>query len=114
MNKISFSANVDATISDDLCFKKSPVDGNGLFSVGKIEEGTVIHPTHFRHIKYGWINLVPNYKYNHSKINENCKIVTENNTKFLVAIRDLSPDEEIFVDYTKDLDLEQPMNGWRE
>jgi len=110
----NFSLCAEALISDSLCLAESPVDGYGLFVTSRIKKGVNIHPTHARDVEIGWINLTPNYKYNHSKINENCKMVTENNTKFLVSLRDLSVGEEIFVDYAKDLDLEQPIDGWVE
>ena len=40
------------------------------------------------------------------------KIVTYDNRKSLVAIKDILKDEEIFVDYTKDFELEQPHSKW--
>ena len=66
-----------------------------------------------------WINITPNCLYNHSIVNENCKIKTITNEygvkyKQMFALRDIKEGEEIFVDYTKDSDLEQPQRNWKE
>ena len=52
--------------------------------------------------------------YNHSKIKENSEIKTINNTKILITSRDIFAAEELFVDFTKDKDLEQPEKDWKE
>ena len=110
--KVHLSTKAKAKISEDIYVKKSPIHGDGLFAKNDIEKDTTIHYTHIKHIKYGLINLIPNCEYNHSKDNENCKIVTYDNRKSLVAIKDILKDEEIFVDYTKDFELEQPHSKW--
>jgi len=51
-------------------------------------------------------------------MNENCKIKTIENEfgvryKQLFSIREIKRGEEIFVDYTKDSDLEQPQKNWK-
>ena len=53
--------------------------------------------------------------YNHSKKKENSLSKTiDDNTKILVTLKDIAAGEEIFVDFTKDKDLEQPEEGWEE
>ena len=64
-------------------------------------------------ISSSWINLTPNNQNNHSKERENCKIVTDGLTKGLVTLRNIIAGEELLVDYTKDLELEQPEPGWK-
>lgn len=110
---VETTAKAKAKMSEDTHVKKSPIHGNGLFAKNDIEKDTTIHYTHIKHIKYDWINLIPNCEYNHSKDNENCKIVTYDNRKSLVAIKDILKNEEIFVDYTKDFELEQPHSEWK-
>ena len=46
--------------------------------------------------------------YNHSKLNENSELKTIDRAKILVTLKDIKAGEEIFVDFTKDKDLEQP------
>ena len=69
--------------------------------------------THARHpILKMWVNITPNCLYNHSKEKENCKIVTVKNVKNLHTTKAIERGQELFVDYTKDLDLEQPNEDW--
>jgi len=98
----------------------SKVHGKGLFAVSDIEKNTTLHVTHvhkelvdYTGISSSWINLTPNNQYNHSKERENCKIVTDGLTKGLVTLRNIIAGEELLVDYTKDLELEQPEPGWK-
>ena len=98
----------------------SKVHGKGLFAVSDIEKNTTLHVTHvhkelvdYTGVSSSWINLTPNNQYNHSKERENCKIVTDGLTKGLVTLRNIIAGEELLVDYTKDLELEQPEPGWK-
>tara|TARA_R110000824_G_scaffold401660_1_gene613451 strand:+ start:1583 stop:1921 length:339 start_codon:yes stop_codon:yes gene_type:complete len=109
-----------------LCeFKQSPIHGNGIFAIEDIQKHTELFETHLLDEPL-WINIKPNCSYNHSKDNENCSSVTKNvphivdgnelpakRIKFLVALSDIKKGEELFVDYTKDRDLEQPHQGWK-
>jgi len=110
--KVCHTLKLSHEMSKNLHIKKSDVHGKGLFAKDDIKKDCMIQATHVKNKKYGVINLVPNSDYNHSKDNENCKIVTDSNIKSLFAIRDISKDEEILVDYNKDFDLEQPKPDW--
>ena len=50
--------------------------------------------------------------HNHSET-PSCRNVTVGSYRYLVALRDLLPGEEVTVDYRLQPDLEQPMVGWR-
>ena len=85
----------------------------GLIAAKFIKNKTEIQPTHFFLKSEGWINLIPNCQYSHSVENKNCEIVTRENTKYLVSLRDIKIGEEILVDYTEDGDLNQQQAGWK-
>ena len=96
-------------------FKKSDFHGKGLIADENIAHGKVLHVTHFWNHKHKmWANIQPNCMYNHSKEKENCEIHTRHNLKILVASRYIISGEELFVDFTKDKDLEQPEQDWKE
>tara|TARA_Y100000004_G_scaffold158932_1_gene185524 strand:+ start:4115 stop:4423 length:309 start_codon:yes stop_codon:yes gene_type:complete len=99
-------------------YDKSSCHKNGLIATQDIPNRTFIHVTHV-YRDWSWINITPNCLYNHSIVNENCKIKTITNEygvkfKQMFALRDIKEGEEIFVDYTKDSDLEQPQKNWKE
>ena len=98
-------------------FTDSSCEGKGLIANIDLPKGTEIHVTHaWSEAVNDWINLKPNCSYNHSKVNENCIVKTTSKPKYkiLIALRDITQGEELFVDYTKDTDLEQPQEGWKE
>ena len=106
----------------DFKLKDSNVHGKGIFTTKDIEKGATLFSTHMRTQTPGtygqccqtgeWVNLNPNYLYNHSRENANCASVTEGNFKVLVTLREIKEGEEILVDYYKDKDLEQPHADW--
>jgi len=111
---------IRSVLHKDVEFITSEVHGNGLFAKSDIKKGISLHVTHVHKelVNYtdssaSWVNLIPNNQYNHSKENENCKIVTDCLTKGLVTIRDVCAGEELLVDYTKDYELEQPDDDWK-
>ena len=95
-------------------FKKSDCHGKGLIANQNIPKGTYIHVTHVWTKKYDtWANVMPNCMYNHSKIKENSEVKTiGDNTKILTTLKDIEKGDELFVDFTKSKDLEQPQEGW--
>ena len=97
-------------------FDASDCHGKGLIANEDIPKGRFIHVTHVWTSKYNtWANVKPNCMYNHSKKKENSLSKTiDDNTKILVALKDIMAGEEIFVDFTKDKDLEQPEEDWKE
>ena len=105
--------NMQSDLGELACLEDSDIHGIGLFAKQDIPKNTLIHYTHSYHPRYkSWINLVPNCKYNHSKKNENCEIVTEDKAMKMVTSKDISGGEELLVDYTKNETLEQPQEEW--
>ena len=94
--------------------RESPVHGNGVFALCDIEKERALFETHIRNSDGWWTNLTPNCLYNHSKSKANCISKTDGKVKFLMTRRDIKEGEELLVDYTKDADLEQPREGWKE
>ena len=94
---------------------KSARHGKGLIANQDIPKGQLVHITHVWSSEYkAWANVVPDCMYNHSKTKENSEIKTRGKTKSLFTSRDIKKGEELFTDYTKDKDLEQPEDGWKE
>ena len=106
----------------DFKLKDSKVHGKGIFTTKGIRKDVTLFSTHMRTQTPGtygkccqsgeWVNLSPNYLYNHSGANANCVSVTSSDFKVLVTIREIQEGEEILVDYSKDKDLEQPQANW--
>ena len=106
--------NVRAEMADCVSIRPSKIEGIGIFANEDIEEATIIQKTHFNHKEYGWINLIPNCKFNHSNLNANCKLVENNRYKELVSLRRINKDEEILMDYNTCPEIELPEEGWVE
>jgi len=111
---------INSVLHDKVVINNSKIHDKGLFAISDIEKDITLHVTHVHKelVDYvgalcSWINLTPNNQYNHSKERENCKIVTDGLTKGLVTLRNIIAGEELLVDYTKDLELEQPEPGWK-
>ena len=93
-------------------FKDSEVHGKGIFATEAISANTVLFETHKKTSgAFEWLNLLPNYMYNHSD-KPNCRSLTLGNFKYLVTLREIEEGEELLVDYRKDRDLEQPKREW--
>ena len=89
----------------------SEIHGKGLFSTDGLQEGDIIGDSHVPYDRV-WYQVFPiGLFYNHSK-EPNCVIKTEDNVNLLIANRDIDKDEELIVDYTKQLYLEQPQEDW--
>ena len=100
--------------------KKSGVHGVGLFVKMAVPKDTFIHETHLHRSLFktfdpalDWVKIKPNCLYNHSKKYENCTLLTEGPIKKLYSSKDLPVGSELYVDYTKDKDLEQPLDCWK-
>ena len=91
--------------------------GKGIFSNIDIKKGQNLFVTHHASSSFDvekttmWTNLSPNFLYNHS-YDPNCASITKGKIKYLVTLRDIASGEELLVDYTQDLDLEQPQSDW--
>ena len=102
--------------------EQSNVHGIGIFATEDIKENNSLFSTHMQTQvpeTYGeccqsgeWVNLSPNYLYNHSEQNANCSSITSGTAKILVTLREIKKGEEILVDYRQDKDLEQPRSNW--
>ena len=115
-NKPAFN-RIKSQLGKSVELAPSEIHGDGLFAKEDIDSGVVIHVTHVDDSEgaqnpRAWICLTPNYKYNHSSEGANCEIVTEGNTKGLKTLRAIKKGAELFVDYTKDKELEQPLPQW--
>ena len=110
----SFQESVKGVMADCVSIRPSKIQGVGIFANEDIKESTMIQRTHFNHKESGWLTITPNYKYNHSKPNANCKIVENGRFKELIALRLIKKNEEILVDYSDCLDLQQPEEDWVE
>jgi SET domain-containing protein len=90
---------------------KSNIHGRGVFSVNDLNQNDIIGVSHVSYERV-WYQVHPiGIFYNHSN-KPNCVVKTEDNVNLLVAIRDIKKDEELTVDYTKQLYLEQPQEDW--
>lgn len=97
--------------------KKSNIHGKGIFSNIDLKKGQNLFATHRASLSFSvekttmWTNLSPNFLYNHSH-DPNCASITKGKIKYLTTLRDIFAGEELLVDYTQDLDLEQPQSDW--
>ena len=90
---------------------KSNIHGRGIFMTDALKKEDVVGVSHVSYDRV-WYQVFPlGIFYNHSK-NPNCIVKTEDNLNLVVANRDIDKDEELTVDYTKQLYLEQPKEDW--
>ena len=117
--------------------RKSTCAGKGLFAGDFIPKDSFIFISHMKvdvqpegHASHSterwntggvqWVNVRGHDLYNHSKVKNNCRIKTELigskgvAVKKVYSIKDIEKGEELFADYTEDLDVEQPLPGWEE
>ena len=89
----------------------SNIHDRGIFTTDGLKEGDVIGVSHVSYDRV-WYQVFPiGIFYNHS-LEPNCIVTTDNNVNLVVANRDIDKDEELTVDYTKQLHLEQPKEDW--
>ena len=89
----------------------SNIHGKGIFTTDGLKEGDMIGVSHVSYDRV-WYQVFPiGIFYNHS-LEPNCIVTTDNNVNLVVANRDIDKDEELTVDYTKQLHLEQPKEDW--
>lgn len=99
----------------DLSFESGPskVHGHGVIIKKPVKSGTCLGTTHRKHPD-GWRMLKPLGNYNHSSERENAIIVKSPTVRKIVVLRDMSPGDEILVNFRKQPDLEQPCPDWSE
>jgi len=93
----------------------SKIQGTGIFASEQVPKGTNLGAAHIR--RDGEYIFTPFGKYYNHSSDPNCASVLEgsvdeNYSRSLVALKDLSPNEEIVVDYTLQPELEQPTEDW--
>ena len=104
---------MQSELGELVSLEDSEIHGVGLIAKEDILKNTFIHHTHVYHPRYkAWVNLVPNYRYNHSKENENCHILVQDKVMEMFTSKDIHAGEELLVDYTKNEFLEQPQEEW--
>ena len=90
---------------------ESNIHGRGIFTNDDIKADEVIGVSHVTHDRV-WYQVFPlGIFYNHS-VKPNCIVKTEGNVNLIVASKDIKQHEELTVDYTKQLYLEQPKEDW--
>lgn len=90
---------------------KSDINHRGLFTDENLNKGDFIGVSHVVYDNF-WYQVVPiGVFYNHSR-KSNCIVETKNNVNLLIADRYIHKGEELIVDYTKQLYLEQPTEDW--
>jgi len=95
----------------DIYIGNSNIHGKGLFTANRLKEGDVVGVSHVSYDRV-WYQVFPiGIFYNHS-LEPNCTVTTDNNVNLVVTNRDIDKDEELTVDYTKQLHLEQPKEDW--
>ena len=90
----------------------SPIQGVGIFSVTEIPAHTDMGPAHI-YLDNGSIDITQLGRHHNHSDSPNCYSEWVDGERHIFPQRDLSPGEEITVDYTMQPDLEQPQAGWR-
>tara|TARA_Y100001963_G_scaffold121626_1_gene170362 strand:+ start:626 stop:922 length:297 start_codon:yes stop_codon:yes gene_type:complete len=89
----------------------SAIHGRGIFTTDGLKKGDVVGVSHVSYDRV-WYQVFPiGIFYNHSS-EPNCVVNTDDNVNLVVANRDIEKNEELTVDYTKQLHLEQPRGDW--
>lgn len=83
--------------------KPSKIEGKGLFTKKSLKKGDVIG---LAHVDGEPTETIGNY-HNHSD-NPNAESILIGNNRYLIASKNLKPNQEITVDYRKQPELEQP------
>lgn len=88
-------------LPDYLTINKSEINGLGLFATEFINANTNIGLTHIYNEQFpdNYIRTPLGGFFNHDK-NPNARIDEQENSLFLITIRDIMPEEEITVTYT--------------
>ena len=84
-----------------LTIDKSEIDGLGLFAKDKFPVGHNFGITHIKDNKFrdSYIRTPLGGFYNHST-SPNCKTIEDGRFRNLISIREISPSDEITVEYT--------------
>ena len=89
----------------------SDIHGRGIFTTDGLVAGDIVGVSHVTYDRV-WYQVFPiGIFYNHS-LEPNCIVTVDDNVNLVVTNRDIDKDEELTVDYTKQLHLEQPKEDW--
>ena len=99
-------------LSDYLELLPSDIHGTGVFATVLIPSGTDLGVSHILKDN-GRYNITTLGKLHNHSYTPNCENRMENDIRRIITIDDISPGEEITVDYTKQKDLEQPHATWK-
>jgi len=99
------------TLDDKLILADSPIEGIGIFARVPINKYELLGLAHIRHLTHGHKITTLGKFHNHST-NPTCINILDGDERWLVASRDISPGEEITVDYRLQPDLQQPQESW--
>jgi len=88
-------------LPEEVEIRDSDIEGKGLFAVGIITIGTNLGLTHYKapELENGWCRSPLGGFINHSE-NPNCELIGIGKAKYLIALKDIMPDEEITLEYT--------------
>ena len=92
----------------------SKIHGTGVMIQKPMQKGSCLGTTHKLRDDGGWEMLRPLGNYNHSSSQENAMIVKLPTERKVFLLKDLFPGDEMFVDFRRQSDLEQPQPGWIE
>jgi len=92
----------------------SKIHGHGVIITRPVKKGACLGITHKLLDNGMWEMLKPLGDYNHSSTKENAIVLKGPTVRKIYVLRDMSPGEEMLVDFRKQADLEQPQEGWLE
>ena len=89
-------------LPDNVTIKASSIHGLGLFATLHISSGTIIGLTHVYDEEFedSYIRTPLGGFFNHNSKDPNCKVIKEKRFLYLVAIRNIQPEEELTARYT--------------
>lgn len=89
-------------LPDNVTIAESKIHGLGLFATRFIRSETVIGLTHVydENFEDSYIRTPLGGFFNHNSKNPNCKVIKEKRFLYLVADRDIQPEEELTARYT--------------
>jgi hypothetical protein len=109
----SGNTQTQPNLIDKLEISESPIHGSGIFARDFIPAHTDLGPAQIKRIDGGYDITTLGKYHNHSN-NPTCYNNLLGDTRHLFSQHDLSPGEEITVNYRLQSDLEQPQSDWEQ
>ena len=91
----------------------SRIQGYGIICTHPIEAGTSLGVCHWCSPWDGQWNLTELGRYHNHSYQPTARSQRVGNYRYLVALCNLQPGDEVTVDYRQQPDLEQPVQDWR-